>query len=96
MKAQERKVKEQAEELGISSDELLEELEVGSPTKGFTVAVRFARLADMQEFAKALSHIGVGIYRADSLDSEYGGTVTKNQFVIRTVGGSKPEEWRVC
>ena len=96
MKAQERRVKEQAEELGISSDELLEELEVGSPIKGFTVAVRFARLADMKEFAKALSHIGVGIYYADSLDSEFGGKANKNQFVIRTVGGSKPEEWRVC
>lgn len=96
MKAQERKVKDLADELGISADELLDEMEVANPVKGFTVAVRFARLADMKEFAKALSHIGVGVYYADSLDSEYGGKANKNQFVLRTVGGSKPEEWRVC
>jgi len=96
MKAQERKVKDLAKEIGISADELLDEMEVANPKKGFTVAVSFARLADMREFAKALSHIGAGVYYADSLDPEYGGKANKNQYVIRTVGGSKPEEWRVC
>lgn len=96
MKASEKHIIKKAQELGITTDELLEEMEVGSPDKPFTIAVRFDRLSQMKEFANALGYIGVGIYRADALDPEYGGVPRQNSFVLRTVaGGNKPEEWRV-
>ena len=97
MKKSQREVVELADELGISADELLDEMEVGSPLKGFTVAVSFSRLQDMKDFGRALSHIGVGIYKADALDPEWGGHANKNKFVLRVVDSpSKPEEWRIA
>lgn len=96
MKASERTIIKKAKELGITTDELLEEMEVGSPDKPFTIAVRFDRLSQMKEFANALGHIGVGIYPADALDPEFGGVARQNTFVLRTIAGNnKPDEWRI-
>lgn len=97
MKASEKTIIKKAKELGITTDELLEEMEVGTPDKPFTIAVRFDRLSQMKEFANALGHIGVGIYRADTLDPEFGGVPRKNSFVLRTVASkNKPDDWRIA
>lgn len=96
MKAQDRKIVEKAAELGITADELLEELAVGKPDKPFTIAVSFARLAEMKAFAQSLDSIGIGIYYADSLDHEYGGVARSNSFVLRnSTSTSKPERMRI-
>lgn len=97
MKKSQREVIELAEDLGITTDELLDEMEIGSPIKGFTVAITFSRLEDMKEFGRALSHVGVGIYKSDALDPEWKNNASKNKFVLRAVhSNSKPEEWRIA
>jgi hypothetical protein len=97
MKASQKQILQKAEELGISTDELLEEMKVGTPDKQFTVAISFSRFSELKEFVDAVGRIGVGVYKADVLDPEFGGAPRKNSFVIRTIATtSKPEEWRVA
>jgi len=93
-----KELKKMADEAGVTTDELITEMETGSNVKKpFTVAVSFDRMSEMIAFAKMLTDTGVGVYRADSLDPEYGGRAGGNRFVLRTVHGfhGKPEKWRV-
>lgn len=98
MKKEHRRIKEKAKALGITTDELLEEMEVGSPDKAFTLTVRFARYEQLLAFAKALTDgTGLAVYRADALDDEFGGRAPQNSFVLRDPNGvhGKPDSWRV-
>lgn len=100
MQRQLRELKELADDAGVTVDDLMTEMEQGaSVTKPFTIAVSFDRMADMMAFAKRLTEAmtGVAVYRADSLDPEYGGRGGGNRFVIRSANGlhGKPDTWRV-
>jgi hypothetical protein len=97
MKKIAKDIKKLAEALGITTDELLKEMEVGSPTKPFTVSISFGRLSAMQSFAEEyLAKTGLALYHADALDYEYKGRAPGNTFVVRNPNDThKPEDMRV-
>jgi hypothetical protein len=90
-------IKKLAEALGITTDELLREMEVGSPTKPFTVSISFARLSAMQDFLDDyLAKTGLALFHADALDYEYKGRAPENTFVVRNPNDThKPDNMRV-
>jgi hypothetical protein len=98
MRKETRALKRKAEGLGISVDELVEEMEVGSPDKSFVITVAFDRYKDLRSFADEIAQrMGLAIYQADSLDHEYNGSVRDGMFVLRDPNGfhGKPDHWRV-
>lgn len=98
MRKETHALKKKAEDLGISVDELVEEMEVGSPDKPFVITVAFDRYKDLRSFADDIAQrMGLGIYQADSLDHEYNGNVRDGMFVLRNPNGThgKPDAWRV-
>jgi hypothetical protein len=97
MKKTAKDIKKLAEALGITTDELLKEMEVGSPTKPFTVSISFGRLSAMQSFAEEyLAKTGLALYHSDALDYEYKGRAPGNTFVVRSPNDThKPEDMRV-
>ena len=98
MKSEIKKLAKKATEVGATVDELIRELEIGgSNDLPFQLVVSFDRLTELAAFAKVISPTGIAVYRADSLDHEYGGSVPKNSFVMRSATGMhcKPDEWRV-
>lgn len=93
-----KEVKEIATRSGVPIEDIIEETEQGyNPNKPFSVVVSYERLEDLREFARRLEGAGLGIYRADGLDREFGGHAPQNSFVVRglTQTTGKPEEWRV-
>ena len=97
MKKTAKDIKKLAEVLSITTDELLREMEVGTPTKPFTLSVSFARLSAMQDFIEDyLAKTGLAVYHADALDHEYKGRAPINTFVVRNPNDThKPDEMRV-
>jgi hypothetical protein len=97
MKKTAKDIKKLAEALGITTDELLREMEVGSPTKPFTVSISFARLSAMQDFLDDyLAKTGLALFHADALDYEYKGRAPENTFVVRNPNDThKPDNMRV-
>ena len=100
-KKQIKELQKIAEASDSTLDDLATEMEFGTNVKKpFTIAVSFDRLADLVKFSEVLTDsLGgeVAVYKADVLDKEYGGNVTDNHFVIRSIDGyhGKPDEWRV-
>ena len=97
MKKAAKDIKKLAEALSITTDELLKEMEVGSPTKPFTLSISFGRLSAMQSFVEDyLAKTGLAVYQADALDYEYKGRAPGNTFVVRNPNDThKPEDTRV-
>lgn len=93
-----KEVKAIAKKSGATVDEIVEEMEAGfDPSKPFSVVIKYDRLDGLRRLAEQLEHAGLGIFRADGLDREWGGVARGNSFVIRSLSatGGKPDEWRV-
>lgn len=86
---------------GVSVEDLLKEKELGAKVdKPFTLAIKFARLQDMVDFAhETICKWDIDdpacVWKADGLDSEFGGRGGGNSYVIRGNVCSKGEDLRI-
>jgi len=86
---------------GVTVEDLLKEKALGMKVdKPFTLALKFARLQDMVNFAheticKWDENNPTCVWKADSLDNEFGGRGGGNTFVIRDNECSKGEDLRI-
>ena len=87
-----------AKKSGVTVDDIVDEMDAGfDPSKPFSVVITYDRLENLRRLAKQLEQAGLGIFRADGLDREWGGTPRGNSFVVRSLSATagKPDEWRV-
>ena len=92
---------ELADMYGVTVEDLLKEKELGAKVdRPFTLAIKFARLQDMVDFVNEgirnwdTENPGC-IWKADSLDKEFGGKGGANSYVIRDNVCSKGDDMRI-
>jgi hypothetical protein len=90
-----KQLQQEAQDKGISLEELAKEYEVGSPHKPFVIALSFERLSHLLKFVEH-NFPNLDLYRSDAFDFEFGKRGIKNHFVLRNRDKtSKLEKQRV-